>query len=301
MSLLARRRIGRGGFREMTDELQPLALAAGERVDRLTEPQIAEADFLQKLQSGEGTTAGRNGDVVEEEIERVVDGGVEHVRDGPMACAAAKLHFQNVLTIAAAVAFRAADEDVAEELHLDLLEARAATAFALAHAAVEAERAAVQSALFREIGLGEKIADVIEGSDVNDRIRARRLAEWRLIDEHDLADGLVARNGELRDGDGRWRIFLIALVRVHAVGGFGGFDLGDLRFQLRLQRRHQNLAHQRGLAGAADARERDESAQRNLDGKVLEVVTSGVGDAERRTGFQPVPIRQNRVIQREGC
>ena len=44
----------------------------------------------------------------------------------------AELHFENVRAVAAAVAIGAADEDVAEELHLDLLEAGAAAALALA-------------------------------------------------------------------------------------------------------------------------------------------------------------------------
>ncbi len=35
---------------EMADELEPLGFAAGEDIERLSEPQIAEADFLEDAQ-----------------------------------------------------------------------------------------------------------------------------------------------------------------------------------------------------------------------------------------------------------
>src|SRR5437773_10982376 len=36
-------------FRQMAHQFEPLNLAAGERVDRLTQPEIAQTDFLQEL------------------------------------------------------------------------------------------------------------------------------------------------------------------------------------------------------------------------------------------------------------
>src|SRR5208337_2879135 len=90
--------------------------------------------------------------------------------------------------IAAAIAIRAADKDIAEELHLDLLEARAAAAFALPPAGVEAEGAGVQTALLRRLRLGEDGPDVIERADIDGGIRARRLAENGLIHQHDPAE-----------------------------------------------------------------------------------------------------------------
>ena len=72
--------------------------------------------------------------------------------------------------IAAAVAVWAANEDIAEELHLDLLEARAAAAPTLTLSGIETEGASVQPALPGDIGLGEELADVIERADIDGRI-----------------------------------------------------------------------------------------------------------------------------------
>ena len=42
----------------MPHQLEPLAFAAGKRVDRLAEAQVAEADFLQQLQARDGAVRG---------------------------------------------------------------------------------------------------------------------------------------------------------------------------------------------------------------------------------------------------
>ena len=97
-----------------------------------------------------------------------------------------------MLPIAAAIALGAADENVAEELHLDLLEAGTATFLALADTGVEAEGAGVQSALLCHFGLGEDFADVVERANIDGGIGARGFAECGLIHEDDLAEGLVA-------------------------------------------------------------------------------------------------------------
>src|SRR6266511_3962154 len=89
---------------------------------------------------------------------------------------------KNVRTIAAAVAVGAADEHVAEELHFDLLEAGAATTFALALARIEAEGAGVEAALFRGVGLGEQFAEVVERAEVNGGVGRRRFGNsWVAI------------------------------------------------------------------------------------------------------------------------
>jgi hypothetical protein len=90
--------------------------------------------------------------------------------------------------IAAAIAIGAADEDVAQELHLDLLEARAAASFALPLTGVEAEGAGIESALLGLLGLGEDGPDVVERAYIDRRIRARGLAEDGLIHQDDAAE-----------------------------------------------------------------------------------------------------------------
>src|SRR5450759_3275196 len=80
------------------------------------------------------------------------------------------------------------DEDVAQELHLDLLEARAAASFALPLAGVEAEGAGIESALLGLLGLGEDGPDVIERANIDGGIRARSFAEDGLIHQDDAAE-----------------------------------------------------------------------------------------------------------------
>src|ERR1043166_3162130 len=97
---------------------------------------------------------------------------------------------ENVRTIPAAVAIGAADEDVAGKLHFDLFEARAPAAFTLALAGVEAEGAGVQTPLPGGLGLGKKLADVIEGADIDSGIGARRFAQYGLVNQDDAAEML---------------------------------------------------------------------------------------------------------------
>ena len=130
--------------------------------------------------------------------------------------------------IAATVAIGTADKDVAEELHLDLLEARAAAAFALPLAGVETEGAGIESALLRQVGLGEDGPDVIERANIDGGIRARGLSKDGLIHEDNAAEvfGTVKK---WRVASGEWRVsgfgFAIAFGD-EAVGGFNGGSIG---------------------------------------------------------------------------
>ena len=90
-------------------------------------------------------------------------------------------------TIAATVAIRATNKNVAQELHLDFLETSSPAAFALAFARVEAESAGIQPALPRHVRLREDFADIIESANVNRRIGTRRFCEDGLIDEDNPA------------------------------------------------------------------------------------------------------------------
>ena len=71
-----------------------------------------------------------------------------------------------MLPIAATIALGAADENIAEELHLDLLETSAATFLALTDGGIKAEGAGVESTLFGDFGLGEDFADVVERANI---------------------------------------------------------------------------------------------------------------------------------------
>src|ERR1035437_8127659 len=105
-------------------------------------------------------------------------------------CLLPDLHFQNMGAVAAAIAIGATDEDVAEELHLDLLETGAAAPLTLALRRVEAEGTGVQAALLRQFRLGEESPNILEGADINSRIRPGGLAKNRLIHQHNPAEVL---------------------------------------------------------------------------------------------------------------
>ncbi len=163
--------------------------------------------------------------------------------------------------IPASGAIRAADEDVAEELHLDLLEASAAAALALALGGIEAEGAGVEAALAGRLGLREHFADVIERADIHRRIRARRLAERSLVHHQHAAEMLDASEPS---GSPRRSVRQLGVVALASIEGGGGRS-GGRSSEMLIQRRHQDIAHQRGLARAADSGEADKAVERNAD------------------------------------
>ena len=64
-------------------------------------------------------------------------------------------YFENVRAIAAAIAIRAANENVAEELHFDFLKTCAAAFLALALRGIETESAGFKTALTGDARFGE--------------------------------------------------------------------------------------------------------------------------------------------------
>ena len=147
-----------------------------------------------------------------------------------------------------------------------MLEAVAAACRAAAGAGVEAERAGGVSALARCGRLGEKVADAIEGPDIAGGVRARRLADRRLIDEHHIAH-LVA-----------------AFQRAMRAGRFG-------RAAFRLQQGGvEDILYERRLARARDARDAHQPLEREAHVDRLEVVLRRAFEREegaRRRGRAP--------------
>src|SRR5258708_5176213 len=68
-------------FSQVTHKLEPLAFAAGERVNRLAQPEVAEADFFQPPQlfdpalrgSGVGKAAEKPDDFIHRRVEEIGD------------------------------------------------------------------------------------------------------------------------------------------------------------------------------------------------------------------------------------
>src|SRR5690606_30711259 len=176
----ARRRAG-SGLRQEAGELQPLGLPARQGGYGLAQPQVVEPDVDQRLQSRADLAR------VAEEPERLADRQFEHVGDRPRAEPAAvgpagvvrpaDAYLEDLVAEATAVAVRATQVDVREELHLDVLEAGAAAGRAPAVAGVEAEGAGGVAALARDGRGGEQLAHGVEGADVAGGIAARGLAD----------------------------------------------------------------------------------------------------------------------------
>ena len=233
-------RLARVDLRKVTDELESLGFAAGERRERLAHREVAEADLFEAGELGGG---GRTG---AEELPRLGHRHREQVADGlPFV-----LEAQHLVAETFAVAGWAGERDVGDELHLHRLPAGAAATFAAALAGVEGEVGRREAGGLRFGRIAEQRADRVPGADVERRIRARGAGRRGLVDEGDLGRFLV----ELHPF--QFRRF-VARFRVAAA---------------------DDLMEQRGLAGARDAAEADEASQRDRAREVAEVVDRGAAD-----------------------
>ena len=156
--------------------------------------------------------------------------------------------FANLRPKTAAIAIRAANVDVREKLHLHVLETCAAAGRAAPVATIEAERARGVAALARKRRLREKLADRIERANVAGRIGPRCLADGRLVDHDHVGQLFRAQNAA--EGAGR---------------------LGGLALDLE-QARVEHILDQGGFARAGYAGDADETAQRDLDRDVAQVI-----------------------------
>ena len=169
----------------MAGELQALRLAAGERRHRLAEPQVVEADVRQRREAPRDLRVARR---------RTRALRPRSARARRRCCGPSTFTSSTSARIAPAVAVGAAQVHVGEELHLDVLEAVAAAGRAAAVAGVEAEGARRCSARsFASGAAAKQLADRVERADVARRVGARRAADRRLVDEHDVVDVLGAR------------------------------------------------------------------------------------------------------------
>src|SRR5205085_2880719 len=152
---------------------------------------------------------------------------------------AADLDGEDLRLVAFAVALRAANENVAEELHLYLFVAHAAATLAAADPGVEGESARGK-ALGNSLGRGgEEVANAIEHTQIERGAGTWRAGERRLVHHHHFFHLVPA--DEFPDGP-------------------GGFLAGDAT------RGHhvgvEDIVDQRALARAGDARHAGENAER---------------------------------------
>ncbi len=147
---------------------------------------------------------------------------------------------------APSTAYIAKHPHVGQEAHLDLLHALAFTGLAASARGIEGEASRPVAADTRFGGFGEHAPDCIPEPDVGRRARARRLADRRLVDlEHtaNLAPAThFATTGEPAP------VLAIAVWRA----------------EQSLEIVVQHITRERGFAGARDAGNCDQAAERHL-------------------------------------
>ena len=258
-----------GGFGQEARELQALGLAAGQRGHGLAQAHVVQAHVHQRLQPRHHLA------VVAEQRGRLADGELQHIGHRELTRPAHDLHVQDLGTEAPAVAVRAAQVHVRQELHLHVLEARTPAGGAAPIASVEAEHAGGVAALGRQRRTREQLAHLVEGTHVAGRVAARRLADGRLVHEHRIGQPVGAQQLAMRPGR------LGGLAEVARQGGV------------------QHVLHQRALARARDPGHADQALQREGHGHVLQVVLGGLfQDQARRRGLHQALEAQTHLLAR---
>ena len=242
-----------GVRRKMFCELQALRFTAGERRHGLAEPQVIEADVRQRLQAAQHV--GVSGEV----FDRLRNRHLQHIGDA--ACGLAVRRdgdFEHLRPETPAVAVRATQVHVGQELHLHMLEAVAPAGRAASVAGVEAEHAGLVAAFLRCGRSREQVADRIERAHVARRIRTRGAPDLGLVNHHHVRHVLHPAQPGVRAR--RFR-------RPAEV-----FE----------QRGVQHVLHQRGFAGTRHAGHANQPVQRDGHVDMLEVVFSAAENLQAR-------------------
>ena len=267
-------------FGQESSQLQALRLAAAQRRYRLAQAHIVQAHIHDRLERAQHlairrmrrATRGGIGRAGAKQQHRLVHRQLQHIGHVQRAATTLYRHFQDFRAVALAVAVRAAQVDIAQELHLHMLETAAATGRATAIATVEAELARGITALLRQRRGGKQLADRIPGADIAHRVGTRRLADRRLVHEHHVGQMVRAQQ---------------TIMLARRLGGLA---------KLAQQRRCQHVLDQRGLARSAHAGDADHALQRNLQRHVLQVVGAhAFQDQARRVVLHRTQLPAGRI------
>ena len=166
---------------QVRPQADPLRFAPGKRRGRLAQPQVPQADLVQHLQLL--LHARRGG----KEADRFLHRHLQHV----MNVFSLVSNRQHLGLIASPAALLADQLHVGQKLHLHGDGAVALTRFTAPAGDVEGERARFVAAPARLALRGKQLPDAVERLHIRHRIRARRPAERRLIDQDDLANLLI--------------------------------------------------------------------------------------------------------------
>ena len=161
---------------EFGRQFDALGLTPGKGIGRLSEAQVSEADLRQGFQF---FLKCRH---VPEERTCLLDGHFEHVR----YVAAAVSYLEGLAIEPAAAADLAGHEDVREKVHRDPLGTNALASVAAPAAVVECEAGGAIAPHARRGQPRKQVPDHVEGAGVSGRVAARRAADGRLVDGHDL-------------------------------------------------------------------------------------------------------------------
>ena len=239
-------------------QFDALGLAAGERRGGLPQPDVAQTHVVEGLQLARDARIGG------EEVQRFLDGHIEHVGDG----FALIEHFQRFAVIALALADLARHVDIRQKVHLDAQNAVAGTGFAAPAAHVEGEAVLLVAARLGFRRGGEDLADHVKQAGVGGRVAARGAADGALIDGDDLVQLLKPVDAVACAG-----------ARVRAV-------------EVALEGLVDDFVDERGFAAAGYAGDDRHHAQRNADVDVFQVI--GARTAHRQ------PARGGFAVQRHG-
>src|SRR5262245_55548951 len=168
---------------QVPDEPEPLRFAAGQSVEQLTESQITESNLLQDEERPcQRLRFSQRG----EKLHRFAHRKLKHfVNRAPC-----QLDLLYVRLETPPFALRATHIEIAQELHLDLLETGAATPFATDAAGIEGESARGQALRHRVGQSREALPHPVINAEVKNRRRTWSAGKRRLINHHDLTDAV---------------------------------------------------------------------------------------------------------------
>ncbi len=200
-------------------------------------------------------------------------------------------HLQRVLVVARTVAGRTRGVDAGHEQQLHADEAFALAGFAAALGDVEREPTGVVVAPARGGCRGVQLAHRVEQAGVGGQVGARRAPDGLLVDTHQPANRIGASMQAAARGQhelGRAVLDVVLGLR-RLVPKMGADEL------------HQRLAHETGLAGAGDARDRREQAQRKARVHVVQVVAGHAAQFQPSGGHARRPRVQRRLREQVLC
>ena len=232
---------------QFAGQLDPLGLAAGERGRGLAELHVVQAHVVQRLQ-----LLADGGDVLEMP-QRLLDVHFQHLGDR----LALEADLQRLAVEAVPLAHRAGDPHVGQEVHLQLVRAVALAGLAAAAADVEAEAARLVAAGLRLGQLRVELADLVEDLDVGGRVASAACGRW---------------------ATGRWRSSCRDVPGRRCRRWAPGLPMPPLRSRRRASTRMSFTSEL--LPEPETPVTQTNSAQRDLDVDVLEIVVRGAADDE---------------------